>query len=72
MELFILVNEPKLGENAQIWSIRILQVHSKPLSFSSSVYSSKLCTGLSGLTGGQADERTDRRTDGRFYWYLKS
>ena len=36
------------------------------------VYSSKLCTGLSGLTGGQADERTDRRTDGRFNWYLKS
>ena len=68
MELFILVNEPKLGENAQIWSIRI---HSKSFSWPFTVKNYEQAY-LDLLMNRRVNGQTDGRTDGRFYWYLKS
>ena len=62
MELFILVNEPKLGVNAQIWSIRI---HSKSFSWPFTVKNYEqayLDLLMNRRVNGQTDGRTDDST----------
>ena len=68
MELFIQVNEPKLGENAQIWTI----------SYGPSGHIQNAFLTVHSPKNEQAylDLLMNRRMNGQtgegFYWYLKS